>query len=606
MKKLRTCYHNFCIILAALFMCCAAQPCLASGMDDGGDTIELYSAWEEESSSASRSPKPLSQTPENITIITTRDIEAINAHTLQDVLVTIPGIQSQSTGGPGSMPLFTRIQSAESYHLLVLVDGIPINTLGENYSDTAIVPARIIERIEIVKGAASSAWGQALGGVINVITKTPAKRLVSGSASASIGSAQTSDDGLELSGTNGRLGYYLSGGYLGFDGIPKKITTFSNNAYSKLTYDLPSGGLIWGSFNYNHANRTNMFVPLYDLKEDQRTTHLYATLGFRHKLSENLELEISGRHSYRAFDTFDANISDGAPWGPSLIGRDKVYGGSAKLTWRLKNHLIIAGSDYEHAKLSASGTQADPLTPVSRSIDRWGAYLNDTFTIGNLTLTAGARFDRSSTRNTVDQFSPSIGATYRLTDSTLLRGYTARGFGLWALSFDNPPIQKVWTSQIGIESTIVPYLWQKLTLFRNETWDIDSTLDRRIALGTEYEIRTTPVFNTSIAAGYTFTDTKLTVTNKPVYGAPRHTLQLALHYNDEAFRGAITGRHIFWNTDPADNARYQGLIWDLHLGAKVWKKGDNSLELFFSARNIFNGSQTQFSPDLIPYPGRWF
>jgi len=54
--------------------------------EEGEDTIGLFSAWQETSSSASRAPKPLSQSAENITVITTAEIEALNAHTLADVL----------------------------------------------------------------------------------------------------------------------------------------------------------------------------------------------------------------------------------------------------------------------------------------------------------------------------------------------------------------------------------------------------------------------------------------------------------------------------------------------------------------------------------------
>ena len=117
-------------------------------------------------------------------------------------------------------------------------------------------------------------------------------------------------------------------------------------------------------------------------------------------------------------------------------------------------------------------------------------------------------------------------------------------------------------------------------------------------------MRTTPVWNTSLGAGYTFTDTTRTSNGTQVYGDPRHTVQLALRYDDTTFRGALTGRHIWWNQDPSYLARYYGLIWDLHLGATLYKHENNALEVFFSGHNLFNGAQ--FPDSFTPNTSRWF
>jgi vitamin B12 transporter len=55
---------------------------------------------------------------------------------------------------------------------------------------------------------------------------------------------------------------------------------------------------------------------------------------------------------------------------------------------------------------------------------------------------------------------------------------------------------------------------------------------------------------------------------------------------------------------PGDNQRYGGLLWDLHLGATLFKRENSSLELFFSGRNLFDNGQSLY--DLVPSPGRWF
>ena len=154
-------------------------PCVRA--EESEDTVGLFSAWQEQSSTASRAPKPLSQTAENISVITSSEIEALNAHTLADVLATVPGIQTQSLGGPGSVT-FTFVQGSSFSHSRILLDGAPLNNY-ESFADVGMVPARIIDRIEIVKGTASSSWGRALGGVINVITKRPDSRPIGGTVS---------------------------------------------------------------------------------------------------------------------------------------------------------------------------------------------------------------------------------------------------------------------------------------------------------------------------------------------------------------------------------------------------------------------------------------
>ena len=595
--------HSLRALLTALCLALCLLPCLAWGEDDEG-TLELFNAFQETSSTASRAPKPLSQTAENVTVVTAKEIEALNAHTLADVLATVPGLQTWHWGGPGSV-VFTYIQSSANAHVMVLVDGVALNTLGENSTEVSMVPARIIERIEIVKGAASSAWGQALGGVINVITKAPNReRTVSGSASASIGERTTADTSAELNGSSNRLGYYLSGGYLGSDGLLPHLSTHSNNTYAKLTYDLPDRSQLWGTFRFSKFNRVDSFItdPAFDFTQREEAKQLYATLGYRRKLAEQLELELTARHVYRYVDNFFNLVSDGSLV-QTVSGKERVTGGGAKLVWRGENNLLVAGGDYEHAELKNSDAMI-AMDLLNRKVDRWGLYLNDTLTLGPVAVTPGVRFDHTVTSG--DQFSPSLGATWQLTDSTLLRGYTARGYSLPYILLENRPSEKVWASQLGVESTAMPYLWVKGTLFRNETWNIGDTQERRIALGTELEARTTPIFNTSLGAGWTYTDTYRTNDGSTVYGAPRNTLQVALRYDDQKYRGVLTGRHIWWNADPSwlPTAQYYGLIWDLHLGATLLKKKDSSLELFFSGHNLFNGSQT--SDGLIPNTGRWF
>jgi len=596
--------HTIGTLLMAFSLALGSLPCPAWG-EETDETLGLFSAWQEEASTASRAPKPLSQTAENVTVVTAPEIEAINAHTLADILDTIPGIQVQHNGGPG-ISAYTYIQSIDFIHTQVYVDGVSITNLASGFSEVSLIPAHIIERVEVVKGAASSAWGQALGGVINVITKSPERgRTLGGMATASIGERTTTDDSLELSGARDGLGYYLSGSFLGSDGLLPNTQINSNRAYGKLTYDLPNHGQIWATYFYTRADMGDLHAPAYDLNEKPDKLFMLGSLGVRYPLGDRLELEVSGHHTYNRIDNSYFNISDGSIWSwqtglPTAIVKEQTSGASAKLIWRGDTNLLVAGSDYNHQEEYNNSSDGSTVSPFTRRVDRWGVYLNDTVTLGPVSVTPGVRFDHTQTAG--DQFSPSIGATWQLTDTTLLRAYTARGYGLPVLGLTDSPSVKIWTSQVGVESSAVPYVWVKGTLFRNQTWG--DTVEQHMALGTELEIRTIPVWNTSLGGGYTFTDTTRTSDGSEVNNFARHTVQVALRYNDRTYRGVLSGRHIFWNSDPSENGHYGGLIWDLHLGATLLKRENSSLEVFFSGHNLFNGAQ--YYIDQIPTPGRWF
>jgi vitamin B12 transporter len=119
--------------------------------------------------SPTRHAKSVSQVAENITVVTVREIEVMNAHTVAEVLNRIPGLFVNFSQDFGAASLI-QTQGSEERHVLVLVDDVPWNFLNSGAAETNSIPVGIIERIEVIKGPASSAWGSSLGGVINIIT----------------------------------------------------------------------------------------------------------------------------------------------------------------------------------------------------------------------------------------------------------------------------------------------------------------------------------------------------------------------------------------------------------------------------------------------------
>ena len=591
----------------------------ARGDDEELRSLEVYNGAKTEMVSVNRSLRPASQTAENITVVTAQEIEALNAHTLADVLADVTGIQFEALRTPGT-PANIRIQGSNFNHVLVLIDDVPLNNLADNFPDTAAIPAQLIERLEIVKGAASATWGSALGGVINVITKSPqSERPIAGMFSGSLGKRTTADSRAEVSGTLDRFGYYLTGGNLRSDGLLPNNMVDNSSVYGKLHYELPVRGGITLSTLFTDGSSGLLAYQPRDLKQNQQGHQLISTLSLQYPLADHFLLEGTSRLRFSDQTLTLRTMSDGSFLGDTGDNEHSV-GGSLKLSWLGDLQRIVAGVDYDHEKLRVSNplVQAD-AGQLQRSADRVGIYLNDTFTLGNFAVTPSARYDHTGTGG--ELFSPSLGITYALTENSVLRGYTSRGYSLTSLNRDNST-EKVWTSQVGVESGELPFLWVKGTLFRNDTWNISADVanpdfdpsdpnsspfvtvkQRQLKQGVELEARTLPFWNTSLSTGYTYIYATDGDSGAVLQGIPRHTVNLGLKYQDSSdFRALLTGRYLDWN-DHTQNGSYDAVDWDLHLGKTIRYSEHGSLELFLSLRNIFNSDQ--YLSEIFRNPGRW-
>ncbi|WP_305731120.1 TonB-dependent receptor plug domain-containing protein [Trichlorobacter ammonificans] len=569
-------------------------------------TLGLLEGYAEETVTASRLPKPISQSAENVTVVTAAEIEAMHARTLADILNNVTGVQLLNQTGPASLA-FTLVQGANFNHLQVMLDGVPLNSLADNYTDIGLVPARIIERVEIVKGAASSAWGQALGGVINIITKSlRTERALGGSLSLLQGERGTRETGAELTGGLNSFGYYLSGSFQQGDGFQPNTRTETHSLFARLSYDLPRDGQVSFTLLNGRADRGNLAYAPLNYRENSDHRNLLLVLALNKPLTSEVEVELTARQHINLYGNDTGTMEPPQPL-QALHFDERTSGVGARLLWRTATNLLAVGAEYEHVRMSGNDTLAQ-TDLYRRRADRWGLYLNDTLTVGKLSFSPGIRLDLTGSSG--EQVSPSFGVTWQVTEDTLLRAYTATGYSLPTFTVDRPA-EKVWTSQVGVESSAIPWLWLKATLFRNETRDIsvydwDSSgwsMDRQVRQGVEGEFRTVPYLFTSLRGGYSFVDAVNPATGAIARDLPRHTLHLGLQYDDRRYlQGMLNGRHIWWNAADYHNGRYQGLIWDLHLTATPFGRGNGRPELLLSLRNLFNGSQ--YLDEAYRNPGR--
>ena len=121
---------------------------------------------------ASRTEQKVSDALGDISVITQDQIQKAGQTTLVQLLAMQPGIQIAQNGGTGkSSDVY--IRGANATHTLVLIDGLRVSSATTGTTALENIPLDQIERVEILRGPASSLYGaDAIGGVIQIFTKS--------------------------------------------------------------------------------------------------------------------------------------------------------------------------------------------------------------------------------------------------------------------------------------------------------------------------------------------------------------------------------------------------------------------------------------------------
>ena len=145
---------------------------------------------------ASRAETRVSDTAASVAVLSSEDLSTTAALTVDDSLRQIPGFSlfrrsGSRTANPTSQGVSLRgVGASGASRAVVLADGIPINDPFGGWVFWGRVPRQAIKRIEVVQGGASSLYGtDALGGVINLITRDARESALS--FEASYGNQQT-------------------------------------------------------------------------------------------------------------------------------------------------------------------------------------------------------------------------------------------------------------------------------------------------------------------------------------------------------------------------------------------------------------------------------
>ncbi|MBA3007863.1 MAG: TonB-dependent receptor [Desulfocapsa sp.] len=604
------CFAHSLAPLAATLLCCLPVAQAAQAAD--ADPLAMYFDDSQMVEVATRAAKPLTQVAENVTIISAAEIAAMHAHSVAEVLKYTAGLlvipEGEDIGAPSSL----YIHNSDYEQVTVLLNGMRWSFIDSEYNETNAIPVAIIDRIEVIKGATSSTWGSALGGVINIVTKGTGKSILpTGSLSATHGEHNTSTYNGEAAGKMGRFGYFLHAGSLNTDGLvnddygrSRDFETFFGKFSAA---DLPFRSTLTASVGRFAPDYMKMSQLYWGEKFWTSEKDTFYTLALDSSPRESLSYHLSVQNFDREYDH---------PWNQRSHSLTSVMG---HINWRAGDNNVVFGSEHHRNYYEDAG---DP----NRVYDEFlGVYVNDTVVWGKFAITPGLRYDQNL--NADDLLSPSLGMTYRLSEQNLLRAGASSGFrrppsSTLAYSPGLKP-SKAWTTQLGLESTSVPNLQTKVTLFQHrerDSWTWDSTLPsdwggqyvntgKAVRQGFELEAETIKWHDLSLLANHTYTHTdykdSIADWNGNIFENDAEQMSNLICKYDSPFIQARLGGHYIWldqRHEPDDSGDYSTIIWDLTV-TKPLVFRELTYDLFFVAHNLFDGSQ--YNVELEKNAGRW-
>ena len=217
------------------------------------------------------------QASETVYTVSAEEIQSKGAKTLDQAITLLPGVNVR-TGGEG-VPRID-IRGFRTRHVLLLLDGIPMNSAFDMQFDPTSIPTENIAQIKLTPGASSVLYGQGgLGGVINIITRKGSPGM-QGMVTGETGDHQPFLVRATVSAATDRFNYFLSGSASQVDGFP-------------LSDDFRPGAEQGSGYRKN---------------SDRERKNLLATIGFTPTM--DLALGLTVNYSQGAFGKPASTIND--------------------------------------------------------------------------------------------------------------------------------------------------------------------------------------------------------------------------------------------------------------------------------------------------------
>ncbi|KAF0150324.1 MAG: TonB-dependent receptor plug [Ignavibacteria bacterium] len=373
------------------------------------------------------------------TVLQPEEISKKNHLTFDDYLRHVPGVQVnlEQVSIRGS----SGYSKGAGTRVLVALNGLPMYSGDSGDIVWEMIPIADIERVEIIKGPASSLYGStAIGGVINIITKGSIKKPITNFRTYFGLYDKPSYDvwdwsnsyrnfyGAELTHSNSynNLGYTFS--FKKFDNDSYRQNNFSKRylGYLKLNYDFNYTSRLTFFANYLSMNRGNFLYwkdsrnALVPKDEDNGNTvksdRIFTGLIYQNHLSEILTTEIKANYYRTKFTGYGLEVTTSTA--------DLLRGEALANYKASKNLFLTSGLELSYANVESN---------IFKNPTFFGAaaYTQSEYKgIAGLILTAGIRYDYIKMDSTSGKMAvtPRAGLNYKFSDDLILRASVGTGF----------------------------------------------------------------------------------------------------------------------------------------------------------------------------------
>ncbi|MCF1439624.1 MAG: TonB-dependent receptor plug domain-containing protein, partial [Shewanella sp.] len=246
----------------------------------------------------------------DVTVIDAAVIAQSGVTNVTEALRNISGIQvsDNNTNAVFAMRGFSSDQAANN--TLILVDGRRLNNIDIAAPSLNAIPLNMIERVEILNGSAGVLYGdQAVGGVINIITRVPDRD--GGSLSVSGGSFDTSETKGDLAGQfAGNWHYYLSGNYRKSDNYRRHNASKTGAVLGRIGYQNVTTDFYVETSYYDNHVETPGGLTASEYAADPRQSNATFAHDYQHDVSRAVRSGVSQQLNDNWLLAADAIYSD--------------------------------------------------------------------------------------------------------------------------------------------------------------------------------------------------------------------------------------------------------------------------------------------------------